>query len=154
MPTQAVEYRKGEAITHVTNTKLAAVMAAVGIPLKQEVPAVAKKCKDGNVLVTWCFEECTPDKSIYAKDVRDAWYAPDDFREKFPDHPITFAMDVLINYSTMVEHAKNPKTAKMVGYEHPNRRSVIWVVEGTEKERACLQRGLPRVDDIDNKEEI
>ncbi len=137
---------KGDSVCIVRNTALAAVMVAVGIPLRTDPPYIVKRLQNGSDLVSWLFHEKTPDGSISFRDCNEAWHNQEMFAERYPTHPITFAMHTILNYRQMVDCVKDTQ-CKFIGYLTPDRTKTIWVVDGCEKHHKIKAMGWERTDD-------
>ena len=129
-------------IIQVRDTKLAAALLTVGLPLRKDPPYFKKENADGSTYLVWNFETKTKDGMFTAVELIKAWNKEEEFVEANQNHPFSMAAQAIRNYRKMVEHTHNQKP--FVSYKYQNSKQIAWVVKGSDEEENCIERGMVR----------
>lgn len=158
MPRRAELYKPGEdtlqqgaVIIQVANTKLAACLLAVGVPLYESrpdkpdtiPPYVRLKLKSGKIRTVYNFYPKSQDGMYSTSTLVRAWDHDLDYIAENPDCPFAAAMATVKNLEKINEHFHSVDTKPRVAFVVPtdNGTGTLMVTEGSKKHKAAIARG-------------
>lgn len=93
---------------YTRNTQLASALSALGIPF--EAPYWSKIEEDGKTTVTWHFQDTSKCGKYKTKELIDAWYNDDWYKENYPkSHPFALLICALNTKEYLVDQIKQSK---------------------------------------------
>lgn len=153
-PEDGIIVEKGATVVHVSNSKLAACLLAVGVPLcrppkddkenKGVPPYVRIKLKDGSTRTTYNFYPQSTDGVYSTSTLCRAWKNDLDYISDNPDCPFAASMATVKNLEKIQEHFCNNDLRPRLIYVAPSSSGKVTnlvVVEGSKKHKAAIARG-------------
>lgn len=134
--------KQGDSIVYVRNTQLAAALYTIGIPLRKDPPYTKSKRVDDSLMTTWHFHPKDSEGLYDTVELMEAWKDDVEFIRNNPTHPFTYTMLSIKNYKQFVDHVHRQKP--WVSYKFKNGKKTMWVIEGSEKEQGCIEKGMTR----------
>jgi hypothetical protein len=133
------EITSGTFVPYVQDTRLAAVLIELGIPLRKDPPYTHRLSTRGAHIVKWHFESHSPDGVHEASALIKAWHEGLPWATRNAGHPLAKHIVAMHNEKTMLAHINND--VPMVGFRARNSHVQIYVKLGSPKHHAFYQLG-------------
>lgn len=140
--------KAGDTVVHVRDTKLAAALIAVGIPLRHDPPYTHIARADGKEVWTFCFYPSDQDGEVTTLECIEAWRDDLDFMKNYPLHPFSFAMAAVKNMDRLHEHMTEVDPEPQVAFRVPTedgKSGTILLKKNSKKYHAAVRRGYKQL---------
>lgn len=134
-------------IVHVKDSKLAAALITVGVPLRKDPPYTHVLLKNGHEEFTYNFHLSTPDGEFLTRDLVKAWSEDVAFLASNPRHPFAYAMLAVKNYAQILahQHIDRPFVAFNATDEESGEPCTLLVQKDTRKHKAAIEAGFTQI---------
>jgi len=140
--------KAGDTVVHVRDTKLAAALIAVGIPLRHDPPYTHIERADGQEVWTFCFYPSDQDGEVTTAECIDAWHRDLDFIAEYPLHPFSFAMAAVKNLDRLHHHMHEVDPEPQVAFRVPTeggKSGTMLLKKNSKKYKAAVRRGFKQL---------
>ena len=144
-PDYGSELKAGTEICFVSDTRLAAALVSVGVPLRKDPPYVQVKRANGALQTVFHFYPTDEQGQLKTVELIKAWSQDIRFIEANPLHPFTFAMCALRNYQQILEHLATDKPWVQFEGKQDGKKVTLLVKEGSPKHKAATSKGLKQI---------
>jgi len=137
MQTKEAPTQNRKKFSNTQDTRLAAALIAMGIPLlRGEAPLHVRDAK-GEEKVTWFFEERDATGTIETQKLIDAWNDPEWFRKNCENEAFAYCKAATINHMRLLDFLKNNKPFVQL----KKGKSLVLAQEGNQLYRDALDDG-------------